>query len=395
MSVLQVIDVTHTDLDGMGGAVLGILARPGINKTDTKVYRTIYAGYYDIDKQIQELIDQGLIGPETIINIIDITCSKEMLLQLLTITEQVRVFDHHQTADWVAEVLPDLTIDDMEITDVIELYFQRTFVVIGPNKEGKLQSGTSIFGDWLLATNQLNHSNIMKVKNFMETIRKYDTYEWKKDGDLFCKRLQILFSLLGRESFVRKYVSELANSDSQELINEECDMFINASLEKEAAGIQATLDAETFTITVQGVPTLVVFGTNGANISEFSHAALHMFPNLKMVACINIARNAVELRAREGEINTGKMFAKPCNGGGHPPASGFPLPNDIREMIISRVGAMMDQCQQPLEEGLGPIDRVKEINQVVANIKAVEAQQAHELAQRNTELYHKFGKNQE
>ena len=68
----------------------------------------------------------------------------------------------------------------------------------------------------------------------------------------------------------------------------------------------------------------------GANISEVAYQFLQKYPEYDVFASFTLARGGeFSFRTQNENIDAGAVFAKPIGGGGHPKASGSPVPEYI------------------------------------------------------------------
>ncbi len=174
---MKVLLFTHSqDIDGMGCAILAKQAFGEYTLVPTKTF--------DITNNVKKCIDSGKIYFYDRIYVTDL-CIKEPLLRIIdkdeTLKNKLIVLDHHKT----------------EIEEGNDRY---SFVNIIVEKNGRKESGTSLFYEYLLQNNYLKKSNVLD--ELVEWTRQYDVYDWKKINNHKARYLHILFENLGYEKYL-------------------------------------------------------------------------------------------------------------------------------------------------------------------------------------------------
>lgn len=186
---MDVLLFTHSqDIDGMGCA---ILARKAFGKFTFVPTKT-----FDITKNVKEYIDNRKIYSYDKIYVTDL-CIKEPVLKLIDQDEFLRehliVLDHHKT-------------------EIEEGNDQYSFVNIIVEKDGKKESGTSLFYEYLLQNHDLQKTNVLD--EFVEWTRQYDVYDWKAIHNQKARYLHILFENLGYEKYLELMNDKVDHLDS-------------------------------------------------------------------------------------------------------------------------------------------------------------------------------------
>ena len=307
---------THNDLDGIGCALLAAL-HYGIDNIDFETCK-----YDDINQKVLEYFEtKSYLNFERCF-ITDISISTETANFIVSYQDpeniefcslkHIKLLDHHISA--------------LELNAFSFCSVQTTY------EDGHKTSGTSLFFDYLKTAfpkNSQLHSSF--VQTFVEKIRLYDTWEWADTEDLDAKHLNNLYYILGRDYFFDNWLKRLLNPSSifgftetekllLELNQNEIDKYIEARNEdlivKEILGYQAG----------------IVFANRFQ--SELGNKLAELHPELDFIAMINIG-GGVSCRTIKDHINLANDIASFFGGGGHPKASGFPVPAEIREMVIN------------------------------------------------------------
>jgi oligoribonuclease NrnB/cAMP/cGMP phosphodiesterase (DHH superfamily) len=185
---------THNDEDGVSCGILGKLA---FKEIDIE-----YCGYGEIDEKIQNYLKSDENTLDVFIFITDISVNKETadLINELYIAENAKekllLLDHHKTALWLNEY------------NWANVTVHRTYQ---PDKH-ILESGTSLFYEYLLNYNLLNN-NQLNISIFVDLVRAYDTWEWSKTDNLKAKMLNDVFKIIGKDDFVKEYTIALRTGD--------------------------------------------------------------------------------------------------------------------------------------------------------------------------------------
>ncbi|KRL08016.1 DHHA1 domain-containing protein [Liquorilactobacillus hordei] len=164
---------SHNDLDGYAAPVLlrqivrnrykHVKEKIGITFLPTTYSSTGKSG--SIDNDILNFLESDSVKRTDKIYITDLTPSENVLEKLLKKSNEYGfewgVVDHHKTALWAKEKYPD-----------------NVFIEIKAENEN-LQCATSLVLELALATLP-NYSMGVNSLNYVEAVRRYDTWEWSK-----------------------------------------------------------------------------------------------------------------------------------------------------------------------------------------------------------------------
>lgn len=175
---------THTDLDGVGCAILAKLAF--CEEVDIS-----YCNYDDINENVMNYLNHN-DDSLSYIYITDIRVNEEVA-ELLDKRGGVVLLDHHPTAlglnkyPWCKVMVEDLN--------------------------GVKTSGTKMFYHWLGMNGCLNEEleTNEALSRFAELVRNYDTWRWSELGEegVICKQVNDLMYLYGRDRFITWCISEI------------------------------------------------------------------------------------------------------------------------------------------------------------------------------------------
>lgn len=320
---------THDDMDGAGCRIIYTLAHQ--HQKFGEEYFFLNCSNNSVDDDVINMMSSGNIDPK-ITHVIfgDISASVPVLQKLSDAGYNVDIFDHHRTNFGAQQVFPNAQI-------------------IPENALGVMQSGTSIMYQHYSQIAEDHPSdprgtyfskkgNQKILSIFVDTVRSYDTYEWKTTNNILAKQLQTLFFLLGMERFCNRYIEAITNSSGEDLITQADMDFVLAKIESEQKTIDNFTPDDVFQIDVRGYNCALVLTTKGASISELAYQFLTKYPEFDMMIGFSLVNNGkFEMRTVRDDIDLGGIIAAPIGGGGHPKAAGAPLPLDTSNMLIDMI----------------------------------------------------------
>lgn len=294
---------THTDLDGIGCAILAKLA-PG------EVVDIEYCNYDDINQKVEEYFNSG---SEYECHITDISVNEELASKIDNNNKKYQLLDHHPTA---------LRLNKFEWCNVqIE------------NAETNIKTcGTEMYYRWLIDNGYLNSSPTLN--KFVELIRNYDTWRWSTLGNegIICKQVNDLLYLYGRKKFIDWCLTEIYEGSFPKLY--ESDELILEIKQKEIDDYVKAKDKQLFIGDLCGRTCGFVFADKYS--SELGNKLCQMHPEFDFVAIINMD-GAVSYRTVRDDIDLGKDVAQVFGGGGHPKAAGSQISKEIQMEIIKKI----------------------------------------------------------
>lgn len=187
--------ITDVDLDGAGSKIIMNFLYPEAevliaerNEVDKAVIESIYSGKYN--KII--MTDCSMKNWETV----------NMVNEFIWNGNQFYLLDHHVSASW---------LNEQHWADVII------------EKDMTLMCGTRLFYDWIIGENEKKNKEFADyIKNhfgeFVELVRLYDTWDWKRTNDMDAYNLSRLFDFKGRDEFCKDIISNLG--PNKKLISE-------------------------------------------------------------------------------------------------------------------------------------------------------------------------------
>ena len=307
---------TYTDLDGVGCA---ILAYHVFGKDTVDVS---YCDYDDIDTEVKLLInDPEEYEKFNMIFITDIKVSEEVAEKIDKDCDNVRLLDHHPTAEYLKKY------------DWCTIQIERE--VFG---ETIKTCGTELFYEWC---NDMIPDKIMNpepVSNMVNIIRDYDTWRWASLGEagLISKKVNNLLYLYGRDMFINWALMQIYQNEFPILT--ESDKLILDIEQKKVDRYIDSKEQEMVQYTVAGYTAGLVFAE--MYTSELGNTLAKRHPELDFIVMIDMGAKSVSYRSVKDNIDLGKDVAAKFGGGGHPKAAGhffgnrIDMDNILREVFM-------------------------------------------------------------
>ena len=296
---------THTDLDGVGCAILAMLAF-GENVEIT------YCDYNNIN----EVVSDYILGKKyhDMIHLTDISVNKPTAIELDTL-DNVTLLDHHATATYL-NTYPWAKVDCFD------------------KNEKKIKTcGTEMYYDWLVDKEYLSPSDFLV--SFVSIVRDWDTWRWAELGTsgIISKNVNNLLGIYGRDRFIDKFFDKILENNK---------IFKLTRQEEELLNINQN---EIDRLIVDKIPDLMRFERDGYKfgvvycdryISEVGNTLCRIFVDLDFVALIDMNSSKVHFRTAKNDINVGEI-ASEYGGGGHPKAAAFIIRDEYRIGFIKSV----------------------------------------------------------
>lgn len=295
---------THTDLDGVGCAILANRAF-GSDNVDF-----VLCNYNEINQKVMEFLESpdGLYDK---IFITDISVNEEVAQMIQNDHEQTSGFfellDHHSTAEWLNKY------DWAYVTSV--------------DYHNKKTAGTSLFYDWLIQNDKLDYKD-WNAAQFTELVRSYDTWDWDRDNNQHAKDLNDLLHILGQSRFIKRFSEDI----DPEFLSHEV-MMLDIERNNTEAYIKRKANEAT-RYPIGGYVALTVFAER--HQSELGNTLAKDNPDVDLVIMINAGSSTVSYRTVKDNVNVAEL-AKTYGGGGHPKASGSSFSKDLRYVWFDQI----------------------------------------------------------
>ena len=292
---------THTDLDGMGCAVLTRL-----------VYNKYYIAFCKDEKSIDEKFDDfrknvSLQGPKTIL-VADQCFSMDKCREIdkdWSLKGEIRVIDHHKSR------LKEQGCGEF------------SWVNITPETNGRLECGTSLLYQQYIREGRLYPTPALDT--FVELVRVRDV-EWSNPLFDEATKLNNLFLALGKEEFINEMKDKLGNvhkkfayTEREDAIIKDYEQKYNAKVEEYATNMRL-IDFDGFKAGFVKIEPDLDYQSNVPKLVR----TLPVAKEIQIMVMPN--GHCVSLRRIDEEIDL-SVIAKNHGGGGSPWAGAFPLEN--------------------------------------------------------------------
>ena len=299
----------HTDLDGVGCAILAYLAF-GRENVDVE-----YCDYGDVDGKVHAFCETGLYRIYDYIYITDISIAEDTADYIQSECSKYvrelnwRLFDHHATAlglnkyDWC----------DVKVNAPVDSYFKTC--------------GTELFAMYLYEGGAFDHHGSYVINNidrFVGIVRDYDTWRWKDRGKegVICKQVNDLFYIYGRDKFIAWCLIRLKRYGSHPVFPD-FDAQDQSLLEQKQKDIDIYVEEKNKQLAQKIDEFGNMYGVVFAEryFSELGNRLCEMNPEIAYVAIIDICEGKVHYRTVREDIDVGGEIARSRGGGGHKKAA--------------------------------------------------------------------------
>ncbi|MCQ6265297.1 oligoribonuclease [Fictibacillus sp. WQ 8-8] len=302
---------SHNDLDGKSCGIVAMLALGEEN------VETFYCSHDNINRRVSDF----LLDPEQEkkpVYITDIAVNDELAGKLQSRYEsgrEVQLIDHHVTADHLNKFEWGLVQTKQE--------------------DGKLTSATSLLYEHYIKKGLLKDQGALK--EFVELVRQYDTWEWFENENENAKRLNDLFFLLPPGEFEKNMLERLKTeehfhfSETEETILQLEEDSRKAYIKKKQRQMAETWDTVYKT---GGEPYRIGIVHAESHHSELGNELNRENPHLDLIVILNIGGKRAGFRTIYDHVDVSK-YAAQFGGGGHPKASGCTLtPEGFQRFVL-------------------------------------------------------------
>jgi oligoribonuclease NrnB/cAMP/cGMP phosphodiesterase (DHH superfamily) len=286
---------THTDFDGVSCAILSQIAFDSVEVE--------YCDYDNVNEKIQKFIESKDYLNYSRIYITDISINKELAEVINNLKDEINIklIDHHETA----------------------LYLNKyDWCTVTTSNDRGPTCGTTLFYDYLINLKNTMLDNDW-IRDFVETVRQYDTWEWKNVYHNDKPKLwNNLLYLYGRDLFIDHicgmliYCKTFAFTDTDNLLLKLEEKKKEEYFKKKSE----EMDANYYLL---GYHVGVVFAEQ--YISELGNFLAEGNKQLDFI--VIISGKTISYRTIKKDINLGKIAEK-FGGGGHPASAGSQISLD-------------------------------------------------------------------
>ena len=313
---------THTDLDGIGCAILAYLAF-GKENVDVE-----YCNYDDIDDKVTDFAtDEEKAKSYDHIFITDISVEDFVASYIDRNYKHGgpwQLFDHHQTA---------LELNKYDWCNVL---------IEAADGSGLKTCGTELFGVYLLSSaglvNRYHWDTLTNILQFIGNVRDYDTWRWTTMGGdgIVSKNVNDLLDIYGREQFINVMFARIRTYNSFPSITP--DEFLLLRQRKEEIDRYVIQKKEQLIRARDTYGHLYAYVFAERFFSELGNRLCQMTPELDYVVIIDISNGKISYRTIRDDLNLGTEIAHAYGGGGHAKAAGSTFDREyISGLIIKKL----------------------------------------------------------
>ncbi len=300
---------THTDLDGIGCAILAYLA---FGRENVEVE---YCDYSNIDDKVGDFLVNGAPGEYDKVFITDISISNELAMAIdkYAVDDLWYLFDHHDTAIYLN------AYDWCQVLDITPITHIKT-------------CGTELFYRYifnnLIVFQEIEWVKLCNIQKFVVIVRDWDTWRWKELGDeglLVSKQVNDLFDIYGREGFIDWAMEQIGFSKSPMHEFPNFTDIDKALLEQRQKDIDRYVEEKSKQIQEDKDQFGNVYGWIFAEryFSELGNRLCELHPEYAYIAMVNVAHGTISYRTIHDDIDLGGEIAHAYGGGGHKKAAGI------------------------------------------------------------------------
>lgn len=300
----MILLITHKDLDGNG---CDIVLRSVLDKENIE---TLFCDNNEVDETVMQVINKH--KKYTRIYITDLYVNKDTAKAINSI-EEVRekliLLDHHKTALW----LNKYAWATVSVCNMKNIWDKEVNVN---------ECGTSLLLDHLLTEfpEMCECDKYDALTRFVETVRQYDTWEWKERDNREPFRLNSLLKMYGASRFNKKMIRKMLKG-SLMLIDFEDDHLLNIEEHRKNDYIE---HKKKDMVIIEKNDKKIGFVICDMYVSEVGNALCTFFKNKIDYAAI-VTNNTVSLRSVK-DVDVSEI-AKEHGGGGHFHAAGYSIDN--------------------------------------------------------------------
>ena len=325
--IKNVINITHSDLDGVFCAVLTHLAYP-LKDFLTPIY---YCSYDNINDKVKDIIKNVLptLKEDVLIYITDISVNDEVAELIESINKKMVEGEH---------TIYFCLLDHHGNEQAMSLN-RYSWATVQPNMidSNKKTSGTRLYFDELQIelTHTIGPVLMKSLEKFVELVRKYDTWEWAANKEVDPERFNRLLKIYPRKMFVEIF-SSINRYSTSEIFNRTETLMLELDEEKKKSYIKNKL-LDSCYMTVGGECAIVTMAEQ--YVSELGNAMCLEYDKAKF--SVIIMSKSLSFRSTDG-TDVAKV-AQLFGGNGHAAAAGAQYSENVKFDLYSDLMYMMKQ----------------------------------------------------
>lgn len=296
--------ISHvSDPDGITPVILASLV---FNNFETKLIEP-----KDVDETLLESLDNY-----DEIHIVDLNMSYKLALKINedeNLKSKIRVFDHH---------ISGIKLNEFSFVNVVN------------ERNGKCESGTSLYYEYLCKISDEETLKKKSTQDLVNYVRSIDTYDFNEVSKEDASKIDILFSVFGKEDYIKHFLNFIKENDEFVFSNVE-NLLINLEKNKMKRYIEAK-EKEMLKVKLDNYNVGIVYAERYR--SDLGNFLASKYDELDFIIIINISKSISYRGIDKVDLST---FSKKYNGGGHKNASGSPIYDgflkDITKLLYKNI----------------------------------------------------------
>lgn len=310
---------THTDLDGVGCAIIFQLWCMAEGLGDGTDFSTSFCNHYNIAEKIE-----GKDLSDSEIYFTDIAPSEVILKKLIeNYNDKVYVYDHH------------------EFNIGIKEFMDNDHCFIETQLNGINTSGTQILYLHIRdKIKKIDGVDINRVDEFVDHVTAYDTFRWiKHEEEMTPVMLNTYLYLVGINAFKADMINKL--SSGRRFFSEDERALIVAKISNDRYTMK-TMERAVHVVKAGNINCAMITFEK-VNMAEFIYRYLSANKHVDIMIAVNMATGGL-LMSTQKDINMNNI-GKKFNGGGHKEVAGGSLGpdfaktswNTVEKIIVTRL----------------------------------------------------------
>lgn len=313
---------THSDLDGIGCAILAKLAFDNV---------TIQVcDYSNVDETIQGQLTK--LNKYDIVFITDLNLSDQTMSCLNAASKQgldVKLMDHH-----------------VQSLNHLDKFWVTARIYDGDSKT----CGTEIFYKYLLDSTDLYYSFILS--QFVKLVTMYDTWTWPSQGEtgVLSKHINELLYLYGKDDFMSHMLEQL-RSNKPKIELSASDKRILKLRQREIDEYIKERESRLHKMKYGRYTCGVVFADRFT--SQCGNTICKNNLDIDFVFLISMEYSSVSLRTIK-QVDVSKIAAT-YGGGGHAAAAGFPINEKFMRDVVNNMLTLPSESKYTIQDSIYPL----------------------------------------
>lgn len=221
-----------------------------------------------------------------------------------------------------------------------DIYINPEWAMIETEKRGKKTCGASLIFEHIINYINVDTKEYCALKQFVELVRLYDTWDWAKENNVRPRDLNRLLYFYGHTKFIEVILKSLNDSPSEfklssidEAIIESLEQNVKQNIDRKIKSMCIGKDPQGYT---------VGYCFSEDNVSELGNEICKQNPSIDYAIIFNPSTSNFSLRSNKIDV---RHVARFYGGDGHMYASGikhYLSPKQMLNDILSEIGLRIE-----------------------------------------------------